>query len=379
MNLFKTHLNRHQTPSKKWQKYQNQDVLPLWIADSDFYVAPVISDKLKDIVNYGAFGYGGEIDDLKQNFINYAEKHYNWQVKADWIVIMPGVVPSMSFARACSIAKNKPFGATVTPVYPHLFTNPQIINFNHQLAPAKLINNRWEIDFELLEQKITNETGLLLICHPHNPIGRAYSEEELLKYHQIAKKHDLIICSDEIHCDLILNNTKHRPIASLNDDAQKRTITLTAASKAYNIAGFYCSLAIIADDDLRNMFINQCAGLNEVNIAGIALASVAYQKGEEWLSEQIDYLQQNMQYLYNEINNIAGLSMPIVEATYLALINVQKLNLSDPNGFFRENGLGFSDGEFFGANGFVRLNFACDRKILIKAVDRINKAVKNLS
>lgn len=376
MTEFLVCSNRRDSDSKKWQKYANQDILPLWIADSDFCVAEPIQRALAHRVAHGVFGYGGESVKLKQKFIEHAKRLYDWEIDPDWVLIIPGVVPGLNYARACSVARGKRHGVTVKPVYPYLFNQPAILDYAHSSVLAENLDNRWRIDFEGLAQQVRKETGLLLLCHPHNPLGRVYEREELLAYLRIAEQHDLIVCSDEIHCDLLLGHRRHLPFACLNEEAANRSITLMAASKTFNIAGLCCALAIIPNPALRMAFQQQCVGLSDVNILGVTASAAAYGECESWRLAQNAYLSENAAILYEAVNKIEGLSMTEVEATYLAWIEAKALNQADLLSFFERHGLGLSDGKDFGLPGYVRLNFACERALLLEAIERLAYAAK---
>jgi len=266
----------------------------------------------------------------------------------------------------------------VEPVYPHLRKHPALLpGFTDRGSPCKQENGRWVPDFAALEANISADTGLLLLCHPHNPIGRAYSDDELARYAEIAQKHDLIVCADEIHCDLILNGSRHRPFADLSDDARARTITLMAASKTWNIAGLSCAFAIIADAELRRDFQRVSAGMTgDVNVLGMTATIAALEHGEPWRQEMLKYLRENAELTEARINATCKLHMTPVEATYLAWIDARDLGVENPQKYFEQHGVGMNDGADFGAPGYVRLNFGCPRDMLEEALERISRAVE---
>jgi cystathionine beta-lyase len=247
-----------------------------------------------------------------------------------------------------------------------------------RLKPA---TQRWILDLEELEASITPQTELLLFCNPHNPAGTVYSHDELIKIQDICQRHDLLICSDEIHCDLILNKEKkHIPFATMNEDAANRSITLMAASKTFNIAGLSFGFAIIPNDKLREKFkVLVLETMPEINVLAQTATEAAFKYGENWRIEQIEYLRANRDYLLQEINAIKGLKMYPLDATFLAWIDVSALNLDDPETFFDEAGVGISAGKYFGDSNCIRLNFACPRSTLEEAVKRIQKAVKKIN
>jgi cystathionine beta-lyase len=266
---------------------------------------------------------------------------------------------------------------TLTPIYPPFLTAPGNSKRELITVPLSLGKDKWEIDFDLLEHSITDKTGLLLLCNPHNPAGRVFSRQELDKLIFVCNRHDVIICSDEIHCDLILDtDKKHIPTASISREAADRTITLMAPSKTFNIPGLGCSFAIISNGALRNKFLKTMAGIvPEVNVLGFSAAEAAYRDGWDWLEALLGYLRQNSRFVEKEINSMEGLVMRHVEATYLAWIDARMVNGISPGRFFESFGVGLSEGSDFGCPGFVRLNFGCPRSLLQEALSRMRKAI----
>ena len=372
---------RAQSDSEKWHKYTGTNILPMWIADTEFLAAPPILDALRDRLDHGVFGYGYR----QPRFLNAVKKHcrelYDWHIEDDWILPLTGVVPGLNFSRAISQLHGKNRAVLVEPVYPHLRKHPALLpGFSDSGSPCKLENGRWVPDFDALEANINDDTGLLLLCHPHNPIGRAHTDGELARYSSIAEKYDLIVCADEIHCDLILNGSRHRPFASLGDDQRSRTITLMAASKTWNIAGLSCAFAIIANPELRRDFQRVSAGMTgDVNVLGMTATIAALEHGEPWRQKMLKYLRENAALTERRINATGKLHMTPVEATYLAWINARDLGVENPQKFFEQHGVGMNDGADFGAPGFVRLNFGCPREMLEEALERIEIAVTKLT
>ena len=372
---------RGQSDSEKWHKYTGTNILPMWIADTEFLAAPPILDALRDRLDHGVFGYGYR----QPRFLNAVKKHcrelYDWHIEDDWILPLTGVVPGLNFSRAISQLHGKNRAVLVEPVYPHLRKHPALLpGFSDSGSPCKLENGRWVPDFDALEANINDDTGLLLLCHPHNPIGRAHTDGELARYSSIAEKYDLIVCADEIHCDLILNGSRHRPFASLGDDQRSRTITLMAASKTWNIAGLSCAFAIIANPELRRDFQRVSAGMTgDVNVLGMTATIAALEHGEPWRQKMLKYLRENAALTERRINATGKLHMTPVEATYLAWIDARDLGVENPQKFFEQHGVGMNDGADFGAPGFVRLNFGCPREMLEEALERIEIAVTKLT
>lgn len=377
--MIHAHPDRLHSDSKKWRKYAGKNVLPMWIADADFVVDNAIVAALEKRLEHAVFGYGGETEALKDAVVAHCARQYDWTIARDWIVLLPGVVPGLNFARAVSVLRGKPAAITSMPAYPHLFKQPAMFAFQHHGVDCLLQDGQWTPDFAGLDTAVDENTGLLLLCHPHNPVGRVHTEAELHAYHALAKKHDLIVCSDEIHCDLILNGTRHRPFASLDDDALARTITLMAPSKTWNIAGLCCAYAIIADHNLRRDFERTTLGMNDVNILGTHAALAALEHGEPWRQALIVRLQELADYTFTRVNAMPYLRMTPVEGTYLAWIDARDMPVENAQRFFEEHGVGLNDGADYGCPGFVRLNFACDKSLLGETLTRMGKALGELS
>lgn len=378
---FETPLDRKQSYSRKWSKFQDKDILPLWIADSDYQTAPAVIDALHERVTHGVFGYTDQpTAEVQEAIVYHLKTQYNWDINPEWIVPLSSIVNGLTLS--CWVAGEEG-DEVITPatIYPPF--NFSISNTKRDAirVPMKLDNTfekeRWILDFDALEASITENTKLLLFCNPHNPGGGVYTQAELEQLHTICERHNLLISSDEIHCDLILDkDKKHIPIASLNKDAAKRTITLMAASKTYNIAGLGFGFAIIADDKLRRKFKQLVLSrMPEANLLGQVATAAAFKNGEPWRLAQIEHLRKNRDYLMQKINAIPKLKMYPLESTYLAWIDVSNLKIKNIEAFFEAAGVGISAGVYFGDANFIRINFACSSKILTGAVARIRTAI----
>jgi len=369
-------INRAGSDSIKWKRYANQDILPMWVADMDFHVAPEIVQAINERSDHGVLGYGSDNPELMNLIVDHCQTHYQWPIKPEWIVLTPGVVKGLNVARAIAAQKGKAAGITALPVYPHLKQHAPIIEFVNQTFTARPDEQSWSLDLTEMEKSITEKTGVMLLCNPHNPIGKVYSKQELTQLAELCLKHDLIICSDDIHCDLILNGKPHIPIASLSEEVAQSSITLMAPSKTFNIAGLDTAFAVIPNSQMRKQYSQYMYGLvGHVNIIGTQAAIAAYKFGEPWRLELIEYLQKNNQLIQESIDSIEGISMRPVEATYLAWLNVEALQLDNPQKYFEQFGVGMSAGAEFGDNHYVRLNFGCQQSLLIEALGRIKKAV----
>lgn len=369
-------IDRRGTASEKWDRYSGRDVIPLWVADMDFRSPPAITEALQERVAHGIFGYTHPPAELAPALLGGLEQAYGLIAKEEWLVWIPGVVCGLNLAcRAVGDVDDEV--VAFTPVYPPFMSAPPLSRRALVKVPLRLHNGRWEMDLEELERAITARTRLLMLCSPHNPVGRAWSAAELTAIAEIAERHDLVICSDEIHSGLVLEEgRRHIPIAALSPSICRRTITLQAPSKTFNIPGLACSFAVIADPELRSAFRKAKAGtVPSVNILGYTAALAAYRHGEPWRRELIEYLRGNRDLVQAAVGRMDGLTMTSVEATYLAWIDTRESGLANPARFFEDAGVGLSDGSDFDAPGFVRLNFGCPRPLLAKALDRMSKAL----
>jgi len=384
MYNFDKNTDRKNTFSEKWDKYKDTDILPMWVADSDFETAPEIVKALHDRVDHGIFGYTKQpTSEVKDAIVYHLSSRHDWQIERDWIVPLSSIVNGLTIScmvTDVSDTTDTPdilVPATIYPPFNYVTANT---HKNAIRVPLKCESERWLLDFDALERAITPQTKMLLFCNPHNPAGTVYSEDELVRLHQICKKHDILICSDEIHCDLVLDeDIKHIPLARLNSDASNRTITLMAASKTYNVAGLSFGFAIIPNAELRMKFAKIVLEMMpEANVLGQTATAAAFKHGENWRKQQIDYLRTNRDYLMAEINAIPGLKMYPLQATFLAWIDVSELGLENAGEFFENAGVGISPGAYYGDANFIRLNFACRRGLLEEAVKRIKTALEEL-
>ncbi|MDR2614912.1 MAG: PatB family C-S lyase [Candidatus Accumulibacter sp.] len=368
---FERVIDRRGGDSQKWNKYAGRDVLPLWVADMDFAAPPAVVAALERRVAHRVFGYGKPWAGLVDTTLGYLKRRYDWQVPEEWLVWLPGLVTGLN--AACRAVD----GAVLTaiPIYPPFLSAPRLAGRKLTTVPLVPSGKTWEWDFARLEAAVNPETRLLLFCHPHNPVGRAWRADELARLAEFCRRHDLIVCSDDIHCDLILDPRPHLPLARLGPDVARRTITLMAPSKTYNIPGLACSFAIIPDEALRNRFTAVMRGIvPDVNVLGLAAADAAFSECDAWRNALIDVLRANRDEVEAAVARMPGLSMTHVEATYLAWIDARGLGVAQPVRFFEEAGVGLSDGADFGTPGWVRLNFGCPRATLTLALQRMASA-----
>ncbi len=372
---FETVIERRGTASAKWERYRGRDVLPLWVADMDFRSPPAVLDALRRRVDHGIFGYPVAPDALVDVVREMLERDYGWRIDPVWIVWLPGLVTGINLCcRAVGTSGDEVL--STTPIYPPFLTAPRFSDRTVTRVPMVCAADRWVMDLERIAAAVTPRTRLMLLCNPHNPAGRIFGRDELTQLARICAEHDLVICSDEIHCELLLDEGKpHIPIATLGPDVAARTITLLAPSKTYNIAGLGCSLAVISDAGLRQRFQNEARGIVPgVNVLGYEAALAAYRDGRAWREALLTTLRAHRDQVVASVAAMPGLEMAVPEATYLAWIDARGLGVASPARFFEQHGVGLSDGVDFGVPGFVRLNFGCPRGLLLEALDRMARA-----
>ena len=371
-------IDRSHQNSDKWGKYSG-DVIPMWVADMDFDSPQCIKDALTQRVEEGVFGYTYASKSLVNSIQGHCQARYDWMPSAAHFVHLPGLVCALHLAvRALSEAQDRII--VPSPVYYHLTKAPEMSDRKLDRIPFVLKGNRWSVDLKSFECSCKKaDAKMILLCNPHNPGATVYSKEELLAIHDIAQRYDLLVISDEIHCDLILTSAQHIPFASLNDDASQRTITLMAPSKTFNIAGLGYAFAVIANTKLRQRF-NQAreALIPAPNLLALVAAEAAYRDGQAWHESLLDYLRGNLCFIKERIAN-TKIRMAEHQATYLAWLDVREYHLENPHDFFVKAGVGISDGEGFGAAGFIRLNFGCSRSQLEQAMNRILIALESES
>lgn len=371
---------RRGTDSQKWQKYAGRDVLPLWVADMDFKSPPAIIEALHRRVEQGVFGYARPVKSTVDSVVAALEQRYGWKIDPAWIVWLPGLVVGLNVTAQAFAAAGEEV-LTLAPVYPPFMSAPKNSARASRPVPWTLARGGWAIDWDALAAAVTPATKLFYLCNPHNPLARVWRREELVQLAQFCERHNLLICSDEIHCDLILEpGLPHVPTALLSPEIAARTITLMAPSKTYNVPGLGTSLAIIPDSMRRARFIRAAAGIvAEVTSLGFAACEAAYRDCEPWRLALIAYLRANRDYLLAAIpRDLPGVRVEApVEATYLLWMNVSALGRPRPADHFEEHGVGLSDGAMFGAakGTHVRLNFGCPRATLVEGLRRMKAAV----
>ena len=384
-------IDRQHTNSTKWGKYP-EDVLPLWVADMDFRTPEPILDALRSNLDFGVLGYDLQTITLQEITAARMEKLYGWQVAPEMVVVVPGIVSGFNIA-AHTVCD--PGGGILIqePVYFPFLSVSENVGLTRQSAPLTLRKAGetlyYEVDLNIFKASIHSNgarTQMFLLCNPHNPTGNMYYREDLSRCAEICLENKVIICSDEIHSELILGNHRHIPIASLSQEIAFSSITLISPSKTFNIPGLFCGLAIIPDPELRERFKKQVDRLTlHVNSLGIISAQAAFSGSSDgWLMELRSYLRANRDLLLGFIHEfLPGLHATKPEATYLAWLDCNDLILegrikgSPFEYFLKEAKVALNDGSVFGqgGKGFVRLNFGCPRSTLINALDRIKKVL----
>ena len=372
---FDEQIDRRNSGSVKWNKYAGQDIVSMWIADMDLPTPPPIIEAMHKHLDHGLLGYTEPLDEFFAVLQSMLQRLHNWNVEREWIIPLPTLVPGLHGACRAVCAPGEKV-ITCIPVYGLFFPVAPLSGCSLTTVPLAIENNKWKFDVDQMSAALTPETRMLLFCNPHNPVGRMYSRTELEDIAGVCEERDLVICSDEIHCDLILDEGKqHIPTATLSKEIADRTITLMSPGKTYNLGGMNTGFAVISNPALRKKFQRTLEGITPyVNMLGITAMQAAYSKCEDWYSELIPYLRGNRELVFEAVSAMRGLSTTKVEATYLAWIDVRGLDTDDPVKFFEDAGVGLFDGNAFGTDGFLRLNFACPRPVLKKALNRMHTA-----
>jgi len=375
-------IERKGTNSHKWQKY-GSGVIPLWVADMDFVSAQPIIEALHQRVDHGIFGYTQPPQELGLTIRQRLKKLYGWEVREEEVIFLPGVVSGLNLAFQIYADAGGEI-LVQPPVYSHFMRDPLLHGRAVSDPPLVEKGDTYEIDFDAFEKSITERTRIFVLCNPHNPVARVFTRNELEGLAEICLRRNIIICSDEIHCDLIYPGYRHIPIATLGPEVENRTVTLMAPSKTFNVPGLGCAFAIIKNERLRSMWIAGSQGLiPHVNIMGLVAALAAFRDGQEWLDQALFYLEGNRdflaQYVKERLPNLRAVKM---EATYLAWLDCRNSGIpGNPfDYFFREAGVALNDGAEYGkvGEGFVRLNYACPRKRLTEALERMARSLESL-
>ena len=379
-------INRRVSESYKWREYP-EDVMPLFVADMDFRSPEPVARALRAYIDAGVFGYPrglhtfdrAQVHELAGLVVDRMARRYNWQIAVDDVVLIPGVVPGLNITCHFLGASSNLAQRSVLvqpPVYPPILAGPTNAHLQRLESPLRCENDgSYSIDWDSFRSGVKN-TRLFLLCNPHNPVGRVFRRHELERMAEICLSANVTICADEIHSDLLFESHEHIPIAALDPEIARHTITLIAPSKTFNLAGLQCAFAIISNSELRHQFRSAREGLVPwVNAMGLIGAEAAYRDGQSWLDQLLPYLRANRDFLWDFVNReLPGMRMTKPEGTYLAWLDCRELKLDNPYEFFLKHArVALNDGRTFGTGGtgFVRLNFGCPRSILEEALSRI--------
>lgn len=370
-------IDRKGTASVKWNKYGSRDIIPMWVADMDFACAPAVVEALRKRIDHPIYGYSEPPSGLVDATIDHLKSEYDWKVERDWIVWLPGLVVGLN-AVCRAFGREGADVLTAVPIYPPFLSAPANAARNAVRVQMIESNGIWRWDMAALERAITPSSRLLLLCNPHNPVGRVFAREELQEIADVCVRRNLVLCSDEIHNGLILDADKrHIPVASLGEEVARHTVTLMSASKTFNLPALGCAYAIASNPGVRAKLKKAMAGIvHHVGLMGYIATEAAYRDGRQWQVALLEYLRGNRDLVEREVAKMAGLRIWHAEATYLSWIDARELGTDDPVKFFNEAGVGLYDGAMFGAPGFLRLNFACPRPLLEKALERMSRAIE---
>jgi cystathionine beta-lyase len=374
-------IDRRSTDSNKWRKFP-ADVLPLWVADMDFPSPPAVVRALHARVEHGFFGYLTEHNDLPEVVAERVAKRYGWRINPEAVVTLPGVIAG--FNQALRALTSPGDGMLIqTPVYPPIMRsagNHGLRRDEHPLTRGA--DGRYTVDLDAFAAALRETTRVVLLCNPHNPVGRLYGRAELEGMAAACLRRDTVIVADEIHCDLLLDGRQHAPVASLAPEIEQRTITLMAPSKTFNLPGLKCAVGIIPNAALRERFVAAAGDLvPKINLLGYTAAVAAYREGDAWLEALLGYLKANRDFLVQQVRaTLPGVAVAPAEATYLAWLDCRGSARAgrDPYTFFLERArVALSDGVTFGPGGagFVRMNFGCPRALLAEGLERMRAAL----
>nr|WP_154959815.1 MalY/PatB family protein [Paenibacillus xylanexedens] len=381
--LFDTPIDRISTASEKWDGLEAlfgvADALPMWVADMDFAAPPSVIEALQARMGHGIFGYTLRTEAYHAAVTDWMQRRHNWKIHADWIVFTPGIVPALSIA----VQQFTSAGDAVviqTPVYPPFYD--VVRDQGRELITNPLIeeHGKYSMDLNHLERSFQNgKVKMLILCSPHNPVGRVWSREELEALASLCLKYNVLIVSDEIHADLVYERGTHTPLSLISEAIAARSIICTAPSKTFNIPGLSSSNIIIPNAQLREQFAKgvRTMGLSSISTLGAVATEAAYNGGEDWLDQCLAYIRNNMEYVQKFIaEHLPGIRVPLPEATYLLWVDFRELGLTHAQlskKLLHEAGLAFNSGVVFGKEyaGFMRINVACPRATVEEAMRRL--------
>lgn len=378
-------VDRRGTHSVKWDHCPSNDVIPMWIADMDFKAAPCIIDALKKRLEHGVFGYANVPEEFFTSIINWFDRRHNWRINRDWIEYTTGVVPAID---AVIRATTKPGENVVilTPIYNCFFTCIESNRCTPVEVPLTYNNNyAYTINYKALDEALSDSnTNTLLFCNPHNPAGRVWTRDELLKVNEICLKHGVTVISDEIHCEMMMPGVHYTPFASISQEAQANCITCGSPSKSFNIAGLQAAFIVSSNPSIKAS-INKALIDNQVcaiNPFGLEAFMAAYNYGESWIEQFNQYINGNFK-LMKEImeNELPNFHITPIEGSYLAWIDVRPTGMTSADvtkKILNDGKVLVNDGAMYGkaGDGFIRINLATQRSVVEEATRRIVKAMK---
>ena len=370
---------------RRQETFGLKDVIPMWVADMDFKCPDFVVESIHRRIEHEIFGYSYRPPEYYQSIIDWIKSRHNWKIEREWISFCPGIVPALNF---CTLAFTQPDDSIIVqpPVYFPFFSAAESHGRNLVYNRLNEYEGKWSIDFNSLVSAINEKTKMIIISNPHNPVGRVWSAEELNHLAEICIEKNIIIISDEIHCDLILPGFIHTPMASLSEKIASKTVTLIAPSKTFNLAGLSTSSVIIPDPDLRKSFNRVVDNLHigSGNIFGTVASIAAYTHGEKWLGELMHYIDDNVEYVSDYCRNMIPEIIPVKpEATYMIWLDCRKFQMQGKelqNFFIHKARVGMNEGSAFGpgGEGFMRMNVGTTHNTVIKAMEQIEKAVSEL-
>jgi cysteine-S-conjugate beta-lyase len=387
LNEFEKIIDRKGTSSVKWDMtktvFGKDDVLPMWVADMDFLPPAEVSEALKNRLDHGIFGYTFVGDGPAEAIAEWIQKRHGWSIHKTWLQYSPGVVPAIgTIIQALTETGDKVL--VQSPVYTPFFSMTEENDRVIENAPLVYENGTYSISFEEFEASLKKGVKLFLLCNPHNPSGRVWTRDELTKMAELCKKYNVIIVSDEIHSDLVYDSHTHTPIAAIDDSYRDMIITCIAPSKTFNLAGLQASAMITPNEEFREKIagVHKKQGFFTLNTFGITGMEAAYRHGEKWLENILSYLSENVKItkLFLE-ENLPDLHLVDPEGTYLLWIDCNKLGLSDDElkeRLLEKGKLGLEPGPKYGkgGEGFVRMNIACPREVLMDGLERMRTALR---
>ena len=374
-------INRRGTNSYKWDSAAKADVLPLWVADMDFRTAPAITEALSRRVSHGIFGYTRVPEAYYQAVTTWFSRRHGWHMRKEWMIYTSGVVPAIS-AIIKALARPGDKVLVQPPVYNCFFSSIRNNACEAACSPLLRTGDTYQMDFDDLERKAAEpKVKIMLLGNPHNPAGRVWTREELTRMGEICLRHDVTVVADEIHCELVFPPYAYTPFASVSEEFQRRSVTCISPSKAFNIAGLQIANIVAEDDDMRQR-IDRAININEVcdvNPFGVEATIAAYNEGEEWLTQLIDYLQGNYDYMRDFCaEHLPRFPLAKLEGTYLVWMDCSALRLPSETleqALIEEAGLWLNAGAMYHSpqEGFMRWNIACPRTRLAEALERFRK------